>query len=150
MSTPFSHDRNGVSRAAYNVPPQLLFPAIPAVPEDENNLTHKHDPEWHRPQRTVLEPVPEVPQTKAKEHLVFRGTVGLATMMTVDPKIRGKARVAQACKTRESLKEGHSKPTSPRRTFRRDRPPVYQLRAGSMDTHTPLGIEEKEEYPNKR
>ena len=49
-----------------HVLPQLLFPVIPAVPDDGSSLTHKHDPERHRPERTVLEPVPDVPQTKPK------------------------------------------------------------------------------------
>ena len=106
-----------------HVLPQLLFPAILAVPEDGSSLTHKHDPEWHRPERTVLEPVPNVPQTKARDRLFSRvgrsghdddeGTQHLR-----------EDNDSTSVQTRESLKEGHSRPTSVRRTFRGDQPPV--------------------------
>jgi len=51
---------------------ELLFSVIPEVTDNNDNLTHQRDPEGHRRERTVLEPISGVPQSEVWEDLLSR------------------------------------------------------------------------------
>jgi hypothetical protein len=51
---------------------ELLFSVIPGVAENDNDLAHQRDPERHRRKWTMLESVPDVPQSEVGENLVLR------------------------------------------------------------------------------
>ena len=51
---------------------ELLLSVIPEVTDNDNDLTCQRDPERYRRERTVLEPISNIPQGEVGEHQLSR------------------------------------------------------------------------------
>ena len=85
---------------------KLLLPVIPEVTDNDNDLTYQRDPEGDRRERTVLESIPDVPQSEIGEHQLSRdGWSGYYDDDGAQHLGYGQSRADM--ETRESLEQDH-------------------------------------------
>jgi len=97
----------GCCRMEHLWPRKLFLSVIPEVTENDNDLTRQRDPERYRREWTVLQPVPDIPQTEIGEHQLWGdGRSGHDDNDRAQHLGEGQSRADM--ETREGLEEDHA------------------------------------------